>query len=137
MQLKQWKWKVDWDWWTQSILLAFYVETTRLTPHGKSKKQKMMIKDKQGQQSPHKYMKQKRKKKGIQQKAPYLSHRHVYLQFHGPPFTIPSNPWGIAKGTLRQTSTPQYCYSFWKHHLHLWEIIDEKLKHCFWRILEP
>jgi hypothetical protein len=38
------------------------VETTRLTPHGKSKKQKMMIKDKQGQQSPHKYMKKKKKK---------------------------------------------------------------------------
>jgi hypothetical protein len=34
-----------------------------LTPHGKSKKQKMMIKDKQGQQSPHKYMKKKKKKK--------------------------------------------------------------------------
>ena len=46
------------------------METTRLTPHGKSKKQKMMIKDKQGQQSPHKYMKKKEKRKGYNKRHP-------------------------------------------------------------------
>lgn len=100
-----------------SIFTSFFVETTRIHNHIEKAKSKRWFKDKQGQQSPHKYMKEKKREKGkgyTKGSPPVLSHRHVYLQFHGPPWLL-----RIAKGTLRQTCTPQYCYSLWNTHLHL------------------
>ena len=87
-----------------SIFTSFCEETTRIHNHIEKAKSKRWFKDKQGQLSPHKYMKEKKREKGkgyTKGSPTVLSHRHVYLQFHGPPWLL-----RIAKGTLRQTCTP-------------------------------